>query len=268
MKSIRSVSGAAVAVLAMAGMAWFPDMVHAQASMGGEFKLSQEVHWGDAVLPTGSYTYSIDSGSGSTVVRVRQIGGALAGLFVPQTSSEGSDSGIRGIVLQRVGEEAFVTSLHVARRGTVLNFMAPIPKARIHSASATQTQRITVSNAPTEEFFTIFNPENKEVSFAEAERIYLAACEAVEREFNRSTPIRPRLVLHLGGGQNVVRYPTLEIRLAKWDKYRFAEGVVELALRDLMSPEDRQKLSEVAVNDSGATVSVCELKDCKDKDLG
>ena len=121
---------------------------------------------------------------------------------------------------------------------------------------------ITISKNPTQRFFTVLNPGNEKVSLAEAEKVYLAACETIGREFNRSTPIRPRLILHLGAGQNLLHYPNREIRLTKWDKNRFAEAVVDLALHDMVSPEDRLRLSKLAVAEAGGTVNLCELKEC------
>jgi hypothetical protein len=125
-----------------------------------------------------------------------------------------------------------------------------------------RTGYITISKDPTQRFFTVLNPGNEKVSLIEAEKVYLSVCETIEREFNRSTPIRPRLILHLGAGQNLLHYPNREIRLTKWDKNRFAEAVVDLALHDMVSPEDRLRLSKLAVAEAGGTVNLCELKEC------
>jgi hypothetical protein len=53
-----------------------------------------------------------------------------------------------------------------------------------------------------------------------------------------------------------------EIELKKWDEYRFADAVVDLALHDLVTPEVRVKLGNTAVREAGATVNVCDLKAC------
>jgi len=52
------------AILGIVGINSFPIFVHAQASAGGEFRLSQSVHWGSAVLPTGEYLYSLSPEAG------------------------------------------------------------------------------------------------------------------------------------------------------------------------------------------------------------
>ena len=262
MKSIRGISYIVFAILAMAGVIGFPCYVHAQSSVGGEFQLSQSVHWGNAVLPTGKFVYSVDSGAGSTVVRVHQIGGNFTGLFLPQTKSEGGDSSSKGIVLARIGEETFVTSLRVEERGVVLNFSPPNAETEAPPSDSTRPHFITVSKDQSQGFFTIFNPDNEKISYVEAEKVYVAACETIEREFNLSALVRPRLTVHLGASENNLHYPNRDLRLARWDKSRFAEAVVELVLHDMISPEDRLRLTKAAVSKAGATVSLCELKDC------
>jgi len=261
-KSIRSISIIVFAIWAVTGITCFPWPVRAQAPAGGEFTLSQSVHWASAVLPTGKYMYSVESGSGPTVVRVRQIGGSFTGLFLPKTLSEAGDSRSRGIVLVRMGEEMFVSSLHLKEHGLVLNFSAPNVEMEVPRLDSTQAHYITVSKDQALGFFTIFNPGNEKISYAEAEKVYLAACETIEREFNLSTPIRPRLTVHLHSNENNLHYPDHDLRLAKWDKNRFAEAVVELMLHDMISSEDRLRLTKLAVTKAGGTVSLCELKDC------
>jgi hypothetical protein len=261
-KSIRSIAVVVYAILALVGMIGFPISGHAQASAGGQFKLSQSVHWGSAVLPTGEYTYSVESGSGMTVVRVQQIGGRFTGFFVPKTSSEGGDSGSRGIAVAQIGEEMFVTSLRVEERGLVLNFSPPNADAEVVRPDATRTQYVSITKDPALGYFTIFNPAGEKISYSEAEKVYLAACETIEKEFNRTTPIRPRLTVHLHSTENNLHYPDRDLRLSRWDKNKFAEAVVELVLHDMISAEDRQRLIKLAVAQAGASVSVCELKDC------
>jgi hypothetical protein len=261
-KSIRSIAVVMYAILAVGGMIGFPFFVHAQASAGGEFKLSQSVHWGSAVLPTGEYTYSVESAGWPNIVRVSQVGGNFTGVFLPRTISQDGDSGSKGIVLARVGEEMFVSSLRVEERGLVLNFSPPSADTAVARPDATRTQYISITKDPALGYFTIFNPGGEKISYSEAEKVYLAACETIEKEFNRTTPIRPRLTVHLHSNENNLHYPDRDLRLSRWDKNRFAEAVVELVLHDMISAEDRNRLTKQAVAQAGATVSLCELKNC------
>jgi hypothetical protein len=261
-KLFRGISGVVFAIFVLTGIIGFPYSVHAQSSAGGEFKLSQSVHWGSAILPTGKFMYSVESGIGTTVVRVHQIGGSFTGLFLPQTQSEGGDSNPKGIMLARIGQEMFVTSLRVQEHGLVLNFPPPNVETEVARPDPIQVHYISVSKDQSLGFFTIFNPGNEKISYAEAEKVYVAACETVEREFNLATPVRPRLTVHLFATENNLHYPDRDLRLVRWDKDRFAEAVVELVLHDMISPEDRLRLTKAAVSKAGATVNLCELKEC------
>ena len=97
--------------------------------------------------------------------------------------------------------------------------------------------------------------------YAQAETIYLSACRVVEQEFHRAEPLRPRLTLVLGANRDALYYPNREIQLRKWDGYRFAQGVVLLAVDDML-PRDKQiLLTKLAVLEAESTVDVRELKD-------
>lgn len=108
--------------------------------------------------------------------------------------------------------------------------------------------------------FAIDNPRNQAVPVSEAKTIYLSACRVVEQEFGRTDPIRPRLTLLLGSDSDRVYYPKHEIQLTKWDKYKFAQGVVMLAADALLPDDKRILLTRLAVVEAESTVDVRELK--------
>ena len=108
--------------------------------------------------------------------------------------------------------------------------------------------------------FAIDNPRNQPIPVSEAKTIYLSACRVVEQEFSRTDPIRPRLRLLLGSETDRVYYPKREIQLTKWDKYKFAQGVVMLAT-DSMLPQDKKfELSKLALVEAETVVDVRDLK--------
>jgi hypothetical protein len=111
-------------------------------------------------------------------------------------------------------------------------------------------------------FFSIVNARDAKVSRAEAEKIYLTVCQLLERQLDRSNEIRPRFKLILGGNHNVLNFRKREIRLEKWDRYRFAEGVIELALDNMMPTEEKNRLRDLAVTEAKGTVNLCELTTC------
>src|SRR4029077_17706033 len=76
----------------------------------------------------------------------------------------------------------------------------------------------------------------------------------------RTDPVRPRLTLVLGADTDNLYYPTREIRLKKWDKYQFAQGVVLLAVNDMLPSDMRISLTRLAVTEAESTVEVNDLK--------
>jgi len=88
-----------------------PIFVHAQASAGGEFRLSQSVHWGKAGLAVGRLlvfggVQKRDDGRSSA-----PNGGQLRGVFFAKNIFRKRRFRIERIALARIGEESFVTSL-------------------------------------------------------------------------------------------------------------------------------------------------------------
>ena len=108
---------------------------------------------------------------------------------------------------------------------------------------------------------TVRNDTNQKWPSAEAEQIYLSACAVVQREFGATRELRPQVTLVLGANKNNVGlyFKSREIRLAKWDRYMFAQGVVWLAFEDLMPQEQLLLVSKRAVAWADATVAVDQI---------
>jgi hypothetical protein len=121
-------------------------------------------------------------------------------------------------------------------------------------------QEIVSGDSPSaEDLFPIDNPRNQTIPVSEAKTIYLSACRVVEQEFGRTDPIRPRLKLLIGSESDRVYFPKHEIQLKKWDKYKFAQGVVMLAADALLPQEKKISLTRLAVSEAEGTVDVHEL---------
>lgn len=253
------------ALILMVNAVLFSGQCRAQGSVSGEFKLSQEVRWENSVLPMGEYEYVVDSRQSPSVVRVQEKGGSFSGAFTPLSFLRRERKGGSGIVLAGAGNETYVTSIALRKLGGELIFPKPGTAPENAPADAVSVDAIDPGDAPREtlRFLAIVNPNHEKVPDQEAEKVYLRACEAVEKEFDRPVPIRPRLVLRLGAGDNVLRFQSREILLKKWDEHRFADAVVDLALYDMVPAQERVRLSSSAISRAGSTVSVCELKACK-----
>lgn len=158
-----------------------------------------------------------------------------------------------------------ITSLDVKNTGAVLTFATPnsVPRSPISDAEvAYGPSPLWDSNS-----FTIHNPRSQPVPSAAAQTIYLSACRVVEQEFNRTKPLRPRVTLVLGSELDRVYYPGHEIQLKKWDDYKFAQGVVILAVNDLLPEGEKSLLSELALVEAESTVDVHELKSTRTSPL-
>ena len=97
----------------------------------------------------------------------------------------------------------------------------------------------------------------RECPIPEAEQIYFSACSAVREEFDLRRPIRPRVKLVLGGDE--ISIAGREIRLTKWDRYAFAQGVVWLAFEDIMPSQQRLTVAKRAIIWVDSTVVVERL---------
>ena len=181
-------------------------------------------------------------------------------MFIPQAVLRPGKQGNSGIALGTIGNDAYVSALRL-QEGE-LDFSAPDMDIEKRPGDPIHGQDAGVSSPLAAGYLTILNPNHEKVSPEEAEKVYLRACEAIEKEFNRPNPVRPRLLLRLGASDNVLRYPMGEIRLKKWDEYRFADAVVDLALHEMVTPDERVRLGNTAVHEAGATVNICELKVC------
>src|SRR6202035_2429952 len=97
------------------------------------------------------------------------------------------------------------------------------------------------------------------VSNPEAKHIYFSACSVVQRGLDISRPFHPQVTLVLGAEKNEIWFAGREIRLTKWDRYAFAQGVVWLAFEDLMPSQQRLTIAKRAVTWADSTVKIERL---------
>jgi hypothetical protein len=116
----------------------------------------------------------------------------------------------------------------------------------------------TVSLA--QEGLTVQNKGKQKWPAAEAQNIYLSACSVVQREFGGNRSVAPTVTLVLGTDKNEVWFQDREIRLKKWDRYAFAQGVVWLAFEDLMPSQQRLTITKRIVSWADATVDIEQLR--------
>ena len=107
---------------------------------------------------------------------------------------------------------------------------------------------------------SVRNRTNQRWPAAEAQKIYLSACAVVQHEFGRTLPPAPQVTLVMGADRDEVSFTGREIRLTKWNRRAFAQGVVWLAFEDLLPMYQRLAIAARAVNWADSTAEVQELK--------
>jgi hypothetical protein len=111
----------------------------------GKFTLAREVRWGTAVLPAGEYTYWLEHPAGQ-VLFVRNTNGKMGAIVLVKSASLVNDSEHNRIVLQRAGDDWFVSSMVITRLGQELSFGAPTARTEAAKNGNTPAKVVALSN--------------------------------------------------------------------------------------------------------------------------
>jgi hypothetical protein len=159
-------------------------------------------------------------------------------------------------------------SVETPQSGSACNF--DLRKSIVHviSVGGNMTNRLSLlmvflipaTVCLAQEGLTVQNKGKQKWPAAEAQKIYLSAWPVVQREFGGNRSAAPTVTLVLGADKNEVWVQRREIRLTKWDRYAFAQGVVCLAFEDLMPVEQRLTLAKRAVIWADTTVDTEQLR--------
>ena len=109
------------------------------------------------------------------------------------------------------------------------------------------------------QMFTVVNAD-KHYSQAEAEQAYKQATDAVAQEFHLLEPARPTFTLYLSEAKDSAAFSDHSLRLKRWDKRLFRQGVIFLSLVELSDDKNVQRLERHIEAQEAATVSVETLK--------
>ena len=101
--------------------------------------------------------------------------------------------------------------------------------------------------------FEVSNPKRQKWPEREAERICLATARDIAAEFKLPQPPRAHFTLILGANEKSVDINARELRLKKWDRYLYAEGVLRLTFDQMLSSESKMQLARRAIAEA-ATV--------------
>jgi len=112
--------------------------------------------------------------------------------------------------------------------------------------------------------FEVSNPKHKQWPELEAGRIYIHACDLLARSIRPEHPpqLRPKFRLVLGADTDefVRDAAVTEIHLKSWNPEKFAQGVVVVALREVVPRSDLARLARLSVSLAGSTVDISEIR--------
>ena len=108
--------------------------------------------------------------------------------------------------------------------------------------------------------FEVSNPRKQHWPEAEADRIYLSTVQDLAAEFRLPQVPHARFKLVLGADEDAVDMNTRELRLKKWNKYFYAEGVLRLSFDQMLSTSEKMRLARRAVVESDAAVRWNEIR--------
>jgi len=247
--------------LVWSAVAPFEGVARAQAFWA--FHCSAQVRWGDASLSVGDYVFSV-SASDPRLVTVYQSSGRFVAKIVAQQVTPGQSPGPTFVFTADDGDGSYVTSAYVSDVGSTLTFTKPTAKSQAAKSDVQEPSGDDAASGDGEPtpgmLFAIHNSTNETVPYVRAEALYLSACKVVEQEFRQSNAVRPRVTLSLGAAVDRVDFPKHEIQLKKWSGYQFAQGVVLLAVDDLLPIEKRISLTKLAVTEAESTIDLSELR--------
>ncbi|MGD0227034.1 MAG: hypothetical protein ABSF71_32305 [Terriglobia bacterium] len=142
MKSNRSLRLIKFAVLALLTACMGTSLANAQTA-AGKFNLPFEVRWGQAVLPPGNYSFTVNSSvSPPNTVLVR--GENLSARIIMSPVHDDSFSGKNELIVERQGERGTVRTLRLADVGLVLYYPAPKAERQILAQAPVLIQQLPI----------------------------------------------------------------------------------------------------------------------------
>jgi len=126
-------------VLTLSALNFAPSPASAQDATG-TFTLSHEVHWQNAIVPAGTYRFTIASNGPSDMLTLRKLNGSGAGFVMLVTNTEDAKaSDLSRLVVVSRPAGSFVSALQLPQFGMTLHFAVPEETREVAQAVATST---------------------------------------------------------------------------------------------------------------------------------
>lgn len=116
------------ALLAVTSLSFSPSPVSAQENARGNFTLTHDVRWQNAIVPAGEYRFSLDSDGPASMLVLTKLSGARTGFMfmVHDTDEIKASSSVNRLVLESVDGSSYVSAMQLPEFGVTLNFTAPV----------------------------------------------------------------------------------------------------------------------------------------------
>jgi hypothetical protein len=135
MRSIRNLVPMKLLLLLLLSVCWTVGVANAQST--GKFRLQHEVHWGQAVLPAGEYSFTIDSTKDNTpLVVVRSADGKKAAFALATAASIPEPGGSYIYVANDGTRRVRLLNLPEANLSLAFGPMSKRDREELHAAKA------------------------------------------------------------------------------------------------------------------------------------
>lgn len=143
MKTNRSLSLVKFAVLAVVTACFGAGLANAQ-EIQGKFNLPFELHWGQAVLAPGDYSFRLNfSGDSPDYTVVTREQDQKETIVMASTRGH-SSSGKSGLIVERHGDRGTVRTLRLAEAGLVIEYPAAKVQPQVLAQGPKMIQRIPI----------------------------------------------------------------------------------------------------------------------------
>jgi hypothetical protein len=142
MKSIRNFAYATV--LTLSALNFAPSLASAQDA-AGSFTLTHEVNWQNAVVPAGTYRFTIEPDGPAAMLTLRNLSGGRSFMMLVVDSDDSKAKDISELVLVTRPGGSFVSTLQLPEFGMTLHFAVPAEVREVARAAASAGTTQTAS---------------------------------------------------------------------------------------------------------------------------
>ena len=113
-------------LLAFTTLNLMPNLASAQEPANGQFTLSHDVHWQNAMVPAGDYKFSLEPEGAFGVLTLSKTSGVREGfVFLVDETDEAKATDSSRLFLQSTSAGSYARAMQLPRFGITLHFTVP-----------------------------------------------------------------------------------------------------------------------------------------------